>query len=142
MMVVTLVKIQNFLNDLEEKFQEKFESSKCSNFFGKRKISLCVEMYQEMAETKAKKLLEIVDWLTDEHFPKKLSLREVGWCAQKMLQKRILNYKKGEKLIKKVRLIDFYWFNSSPLCFGEKKPKKSLASDCNYCKFFLSRFSY
>ena len=40
---------------------------------------------------KGKKLLENVDWLTDEHFTKKLILREVWWCAQQMLQKRILN---------------------------------------------------
>ena len=96
---------QNFLNDLEEKIQEKFEDSKCSNFFGKGTMSLCVEMYQEITVTKAKKLLEIVTWLTDEHFAKKLILRKVGWCAQQMLQKRILNYKKGEELIKRVHLI-------------------------------------
>ena len=130
----------NFLNDLEEKNQEKFEDSECSNFFCKRTMSLCVEMNQEIAETKAKKLLEIVDWLTDEHFAKKLILREVGWCAQQMLQKRILNYKKGEELIKRVHLIEFYWFNSSPVCFGEKETESSLTCNCNYCEFFLSCF--
>ena len=71
----------NFLNNLEEKNQEKFEDSECSNFFDKRTMSLCVEMNQEITETKEKKLLEIVYWLTDEHFAKKLILREVGWCA-------------------------------------------------------------
>ena len=55
-------------------------------------MSLCVEMNQEITETKAKKLLEIIDWLTDKHFAKKLILRKVGWCAQQMLQKRIFNY--------------------------------------------------
>ena len=44
----------NFLNDLEEKIQEKFEDSECSNFFGKRTMSLCVEMNQEVTEIKAK----------------------------------------------------------------------------------------
>ena len=75
------------MNDLKEKIQEKFEDSKCSNFFGKRTMSLCVEMYQEITETKAKKLLKIVDWLTDEHFAEKLFLREVGWCAQHVTKK-------------------------------------------------------
>ena len=75
----------NFLNDLEEKIQEKFEDFDSSNFFGKRTLSLCVEMNQEITEIKAKKLLKIVDWLTDKHFAKKLILREVGWCAQQML---------------------------------------------------------
>ena len=69
----------NFLNNLKEKIQENFEDSKCSGFFGKRTMSLCVEMYQEITETKSKKLLKIVDWLTDEHFAEKLFLREVGW---------------------------------------------------------------
>ena len=82
----------NFLDDLEERIQEKFWDSECSNFFPKITMSLCVEMNQEITETKAKKLLEIVDWLTDKHFAKKLILREVGWCAQQMLQKRIFNY--------------------------------------------------
>ena len=130
----------NFLNDLEEKIQEKFEDSKTSNFFDKRPMSLCVKMYQEITETKAKQLLEIVDWLTDEYFAKKLILREVGWCAQQMLQKRILNYKKGEELIKRAHLIEFYWFDSSPLRFGKKETERSLTCDCNYCKFFLSCF--
>ena len=85
----------NFLNDLEENIQEKYEDYECSNFFGKRTMSLYVEINQEITETKAKKLLEIVDWLTDKHFAKKLILKEVDWCAQQMLQKRILNYKKG-----------------------------------------------
>ena len=93
---------------LKKKIQEKFEDAECSNFFRKRTMSLCVEMNQQITETKAKKILEIVDWLTDEHFAKKLILRKVGWCAQQMLQKRIINYKKGEELIKRVHLIEFY----------------------------------
>ena len=96
------------MNDLQQKIQEKFEDSECSNFFGKKTMSLCVEMNRVITETKAKKLLQIIDWLTDEHFAKKLILREVGWCAQQMFQKRILNYKKGEELIKRVHLIEFY----------------------------------
>ena len=95
-------------------------------------------MNQEITETKAKKLLEIVDWLTDKHFAK--TLREVSWCAQQMLQKRILNYKKGEELIKRVHLIEFYCFNSSPLHFGEKEIESSLTCNCNYCKFFFFFF--
>ena len=44
-------------------------------------------MYQQITETKAKKLLKIVDWLTDEHFAEKLFLREAGWCAQHVTKK-------------------------------------------------------
>ena len=98
----------NFLHELEQKIEEKFDDSSCSNFCGKRSMSLCVEMKEELNEEKIKKLLELVDWITDEHFAQKLILRQVGWCAQQMLQKRILNYKKGEELVKKVYLLEFY----------------------------------
>ena len=103
-------------------------------------MSLCVEMKEELNEEKIKKLLELVDWITDEHFAQKLILCQVGWCAQQMLQKRILNYKKGEELVKKNYLLEFYWFNSSPLRFGEKETKLSLICNCKYCKFFSSCF--
>ena len=98
----------NFLHELEQKIEEKFDDSSCSNFFGKRTMSLCVKMKEELNEEKIKKLLELVDWITDEHFAQKLILCQVGWCAQQMLQKRILNYKKGEGLVKKVYLLEFY----------------------------------
>ena len=52
-------------------------------------------MKEELNEEKIKKLLGLVDWITDEHFAQKLILCQVGWCAQQMLQKRLLNYKKG-----------------------------------------------
>ena len=31
-------------------------------------MSLCVEMKEELNEEKIKKLLELIDWITDEHF--------------------------------------------------------------------------
>ena len=130
----------NFLHELKQKIEEKFDDSSCNNFFGKRTMSLCVEVKEELNEEKTKKLLELVDWITDEHFAQKLILCQVGWCAQQMLQKRILNYKKGEELVKKVYLLKFCWFNLSPLHFGEKETELSLICNCNYCKFFLSCF--
>ena len=70
-------------------------------------MSFCLEMKEEFDEKKAKKLIELVDWITDEHFAKKSILRQVGWCANQLLQKRILNYKKGEELVKSVYLVEF-----------------------------------
>ena len=61
---------------------------------------------------------------------------------EEKIQERIFNYKKGEELIKRVHLIEFYWFNSSPFLFGEKETESSLICNCNYCKFFLSCFLY
>ena len=98
----------NFLHNLEQKIEEKFDDSSYSNFFGKRSMSFCVEMKEEFDEKKAKKLIEIVDWITDEHFAKKSILRQMGWCVNQLLQKRILNYKKGEEFVKRVYLVEFY----------------------------------
>ena len=86
---------------------------------------------------KAKNLIDIVDWTTDEHSAKKSILRQVGCCANQLLQKRILNYKKGEELVKRVYLVEFYWFNSSPLHFGKKETESSLIFNCNNCIFFF-----
>ena len=85
---------------------------------------------------KAKNLIDIVDWTTDEHSAKKSILRQVGCCANQLLQKRILNYKKGEELVKRVSLVEFYWFSTSPLRSGKKETESSLICNCNYCNFF------
>ena len=111
----------NFLHNLEQKIEETFDDSSCSDFFVKNSMSFCMEMKQDFDEKKAKKLIEVVDWITDKHFVKKSILHQVGWCAQQLLQKRILSYKKGEKLVKRVCLVEFYWFNLSPLRFGKKE---------------------
>ena len=126
----------NFLHNLEQKIEEKFDDSGCSNFFGKKSRSFCIEMKEEFDQKKAKKLIELLDWITDEHFVKKSILRQVSWCAQQLLQKRILNYKRGEELVKRVYLVEFYWFNKSLLCSRKNETESSLIINCNYCKFF------
>ena len=45
----------NFLHNLEQKIEKKFEDSSCSNFFGKRSMSLCVEKKEDFDAKKAKK---------------------------------------------------------------------------------------
>ena len=85
-------------------------------------------------------MLELIDWIADEQFTEKLILQQFGWCAQQILQNRICNCKKGEELIKRVHLTEFYWFISSPLRFGEKETELCITCNCNYCKFLLSCF--
>ena len=41
-------------------------------------MSFCVEMKEEFDQKKAKKLIELLDWITDEHFVKKSILRQVS----------------------------------------------------------------
>ena len=47
----------NFLHNLEQKIEKKFDDSSSSNFFGKRSMSLCLEMKDDIDEKKVKKLI-------------------------------------------------------------------------------------
>ena len=49
-----------FLYNLEQKVEEKFDDSSCSNFFGKRSMSFCVEMKEDFDEKKAKSWLNLL----------------------------------------------------------------------------------
>ena len=49
-----------FLHNLEQKIEEKFDDSSCSNFFGKRSMSFCVEMKGECNEKMAKSWLNLL----------------------------------------------------------------------------------
>ena len=46
----------NFLHNLEQKIEGKSYDSSCSNFFGKRSMSFCVEIKEGFDEKKAKKV--------------------------------------------------------------------------------------
>ena len=67
-----------FLHNLQQKVEEKFDDSGCSNIFGKRSMSYWVEMKEDFDVKKAKKLMGLFDWINDEHFVKKSILRQVG----------------------------------------------------------------
>ena len=68
----------NFLYNLEQEIEEKVDDSRGSNFFGKKSMSFCVEIKEEFDQKKAKKLIELVGWITDEHFVKKSILGQVS----------------------------------------------------------------
>ena len=42
----------NFLHNLEQKIEEKFDDSSCSDFFVKNSMSFCMEMKQDFDEKK------------------------------------------------------------------------------------------
>ena len=46
----------NFLHNLDQKIEEKFDDSSSSNFFGKRSMSWCVEMKEDFDEKIGKKV--------------------------------------------------------------------------------------
>ena len=45
----------NFLHKLEQKIEEKFDDFSCSNFFGKRSMSFCVEVKEDFDQKKTKR---------------------------------------------------------------------------------------
>ena len=67
-----------FYITLSKKLKKRFDDSSCSNFFGKKPMSFCVEMKEEFDQKKAEKLIELVDWIADQHFVKKSILRQVS----------------------------------------------------------------
>ena len=58
---------QKFLNAVTEKFGKELEHCEVSTYLSKRSKTICCETFILTKKT-AKKLLEIVDRLLDEHF--------------------------------------------------------------------------
>ena len=78
-----------------------------------------------------------VDSILDEHFAKRKTLHEIGWCSSYMIDKRVLNlkkfYEKYKKSLDKMScmasksyLIEFSWLKISPNRKLYKKKAKSL----------------
>ena len=62
-----------------------------------------------MRETIARKLLKIVDRLMDEHFFQTNGLRQLGWCAHYMFDRRSLNYTEDKKeILRRTEVTEFY----------------------------------
>ena len=76
------------LNKVIENFQQKIADCEVSYYVSKRSMSICCESFT-MTETIAKKLLKLTAWLMDEHFFQKNGLRELGWCSNYMLDKKV-----------------------------------------------------
>ena len=70
-------------------------------------MSICCET-TTMADAIARKLLKIVDQLMDEHFFQTNGLRQLGWCAHYMLDRRTLKYCKDKQGIRKTEITEFY----------------------------------
>ena len=76
-----------FLNKVIENFEQKIDDCEVSYYVSKRSMSICCESFT-MTKTIAKKLLKLTAWLMDEHFQKN-GLRELGWCSNYMLDKKV-----------------------------------------------------
>ena len=127
---------KNFLNAVTEKFGKELEHCEVSTYLSKRSMTICCETFV-LTEVTGKKLLNIVDRLLDEHFFQADGLHQLGWCSNYMLDKRFLNYPKGNGIIQKTEVIEFYWFNHSPNRFDKQQNlSKVEVCNCVHCYFF------
>ena len=129
---------EKFLNSLTEKIEQEIEDCEVSYYVSKRSTSICSDSLT-MTEAIARKWLKMVDWLMDEHFFQKNGLRELDWCSNYMLDKRIVNYGKDQQVFKKTEIVEFYWFNNSPNSFDKKQFVTEVeVCNCMHCRFFMS----
>ena len=131
---------QKFLSQAIENFGKEVKDCEVSFYLYKRSMTICCQTLI-MTKTIAKKLLEIVDLLIDQHFFKANGLRKLGWCVHYMLDRRSLNYYTSvEKLFRKTEVTEFYWFNNLLNRF-DKQQTVSQAQICNcmHFQFFIRR---
>ena len=99
---------ENFLNNVIEKFGKEIKDCEVSFYLRKKSMSICCETLT-MTETIAKKLLKIVDRLMDEYFFQTNGLRQLGWCAHYMFDRRSLNYTEDKKeILRRTEVTEFY----------------------------------
>ena len=128
---------EKFINNLIKKIQKEIEDCEVSYYLNKRHMTICCESLT-MNEIIAKKLLKLVDWLIDEHFFQKNGLREIGWCAHDMLDRRSVNYSKAQQVFKKTEMVKFYWFNNSRNRFDKQQFVTEVElCNCMPCRFFM-----
>ena len=131
---------ENFLNSVIEKFGKEIKDCEVSFYLHRKNMSICCETLT-MAQTVARKLLKIVDRLMDEHIFPTNGLRQLGWCAHYMLDRRSLNYynQDTKEILRKTEVIEIYWFNNSPSrAFKRQLVTKTEICNCMYCRFFMS----
>ena len=103
-----------------------------------KSMSICCET-SIMTETIARKLLKLTDRLIDKHKFEKDGLRKLGSCSNYILDRRTHNYHKNKECFKKTEIVEFYWFNSSPNGFNNRKTISEVqVCNCMHCRFFMS----
>ena len=126
---------QNFLNAVTKKFGKELKHCEVSTYLSKRSMIICCETFV-LTKVTSKNLLNVVDRLLDEHFFQADDLHQLGCCSNYMFDKRFLNYPKGNGIIQKTEVIEFYWFNHSPNRFDKQwNLSKVEVCNCVHCYF-------
>ena len=85
------------------KIEEVVTSSKCSFYFGKRIMTLSVELAATPTGEIASDIIKNIDEAVNEFFAKTKVLRKIGWCSSYNIDKRFHS----------VYLIELAWLNIS-----------------------------
>ena len=80
----------DFLEETKEKIEKSFDFSNCNFYYGKRIMTLSVELGISPTAEIAHKILNNADEVLDVYFAKEKTLHEIGWCSSYMLDRRIL----------------------------------------------------
>ena len=98
-------------------------------------MSLCVKIPQVHEEI-SRKLFIKIDWILDIYFIHKKKLCEMGWCVRYVLDRRSINLKKDDQLIRKTEIVEFYWYNLSP----NRNPLNTSFTPFALCDFMVCSF--
>ena len=128
---------QKFLNQVNENCDKEIKDCEVSFYLSKKSMSICCETLIR-TETIANKLLDIVDLSIERHFFCTNGLRQLGWCARYMLDRRSLNYHNSRNFLQQTKLTEFYWFNNSPnRSFKQKTVSQGEICSFMHCRFFI-----
>ena len=127
---------KDFLDVVTEKIGEKLEDCEFPSDLSKKSMTVCCETFVLTNDT-AKKLLDAIDQLLEEHFFRVDGLLQLGWCSNYMLGKRVLNYPKDSG-IPKTQVVEFYWFNQSSIRFNKRLIENSIKviRNCLHCYIY------
>ena len=112
------------MDAITEKIGEKLEDCEVSSDLSKKSMMVYCETFILSNET-AKKLLDAANQLLEKHFFRTDGLLKLEWCSNYMLDKRVLNYPKDNG-IPETQVVEFYWFNQSPIRFNKHLTENSI----------------
>ena len=128
---------KKILTAVTENLGKDLKHCAVSNYLSKKSMTICCETFVLTRDT-AKKVLDVVDNVLKEHSFSNFGLSKLGWCSNYMLAQRFINYPMENSSFKKTQIIEFYWFNRSPVRYDKNKSLQDLkiCCDCLHCHIF------
>ena len=115
---------KNFLESLTETLGKDLQHCEVSYYLTKKSMAFCCESFIYKKEI-AKTMLEALEKSIGEHFFSSCGLLKFGWCFNYQLDCKIARYPielgPGLGSIRKTQIVEFYWFNRSPVRYDKNK---------------------